>query len=383
MQFFNLLRCLIYRRNKRYRVHMKGNVLAPAIFAVNRDYHIMLYTDKPCLMWIKVGEQVYYDENNGILRSDTEVHRVIVPQFELDSEKSYVVCLKYIIDRKPYFPETEPVVEIKYDFRPVTDAKGARAYHIADAHNWLEGPLAAAQVFGNIDFLILNGDIPQHCGSADKFLTVYELTSELTKGEIPTVFARGNHDMRGFYAEKFGDYTPSNYGKTYYTFRLGSVWGMILDCGEDKVDENPEYGGTICCHNFRIKETAFIEDIIAKSAEEYLAEGICHRIVICHCPFTFRLKPPFDIEEEVYTEWTRLMREHIHPDVIINGHTHAHRIIRQGDERDHRNQSCPVVIGTTKKAQEYYVGAGLVFDENGIEVHFTDSNHKLLAVERL
>ena len=149
---------------------------------------------------------------------------------------------------------------------------------------------------------------------------------------------------------------------------------MILDCGEDKVDEHPEYGGTICCHDFRIKETNFIKDVIFRANEEYLAEGITHRVVICHCPFTFRQNPPFDIEEDIYREWTRLLREHVHPDVIVNGHMHYLEIIAPGDEHDHRNQPCPVVIGSEKQEQEYFAGSGFVFDEAGIKVYFTD-NH--------
>ena len=74
--------------------------IAPAVFAVNHDYQIMMYTDDQCLMWVKVGDKTYYDEDNGILRSCTKVHRVIVPMEELDAAKSYTVCLRYIINRK-------------------------------------------------------------------------------------------------------------------------------------------------------------------------------------------------------------------------------------------------------------------------------------------
>ena len=93
--------------------------IPPAVFAVNHDYQIMLYTDDQCLMWVKVGDNTYYDEDNGILRSCTKVHRVTVPMRELDTAKSYTVCLRYIINRKPYFPEIEPVKEFTFEFRPV------------------------------------------------------------------------------------------------------------------------------------------------------------------------------------------------------------------------------------------------------------------------
>lgn len=348
--------------------------LAPAVFAVKEDYHIMLYPSRPCLMWVKVGNKIYYDESNGILRSCTDVHRVIIPMQELDEAKKYAVCLRYIIDRKPYFPEMEPIQEQEYHFRPVSDTGCVRAYHIADAHNWAEGPIAAAKTFGKIDFLILNGDIPEHNGSVEKCRTIYELVSEIAKGEIPTVFARGNHDLRGLFAERFWECTPTDNGKTYYTFRLGSIWGMLLDCGEDKLDDHEEYGGTICCHDFRVKETDYIKDIISHADTEYMAEGVLHRMVICHCPFTYRMKRPFDIEEEIYTEWTKLLREHVHPDIIVNGHLHSLEMIYPGDERDHRNQPCLVVVGAEKKEREYYAGTGFEFNQDGIQVYFTD-NH--------
>ena len=123
--------------------------------------------------------------------------------------------------------------------------------------------------------------------------------------------------------------------------------------------------------------------MIARADEEYLAKGITHRIVVCHNPFTIRLWEPFDIEDEIYTEWTRLLAEHIHPDVIINGHMHILKIINKGDEQDHRNQPCPVVIGAAKEGKDYYAGAGFVFDNKGIEVYGTDMYGETVLKERL
>lgn len=367
---------------------MKANItveLAPAVFVVNRDYHIMMYPSAPCLMWVKVGDKVYYDEINGILRSCTTVHKVVVPMEELDAAKSYTLCLRYIVDRKPYFPEIEPVQERIFEFRPVTGKKSVRAYQIADAHNWSEGPLIAAKTYGDIDFLILNGDIPDYNSAPERCITIYELASELTGGHIPVVFGRGNHDMRGLYAEKFHECSPTDNGKPYYTFRLGTIWGIILDCGEDKLDSHEEYGGTICCHEFRQRETEFLKDVIARADEEYLAEGITHRVVVSHTPFTHRTtwNPIFDIENEIYGEWVRLLGEYIHPNTYICGHKHWLAVVRPGDEYDSRNQSCPVVIGTAKKKEDYYAGSGFEFDERGIVVTFTDNQKNTILTERL
>ena len=127
---------------------------APVVFAVENEYQIMVYTTVPSLFWVKVGEEAYYDESNGIMRSMTEVHRVIVPMEILDEARSYTVCVRPIIERKPYFTETEPVKEYSYPFYPVKGDR-LRAYHIADAHNMIEEPVSCAERFrkeiGEID----------------------------------------------------------------------------------------------------------------------------------------------------------------------------------------------------------------------------------------
>lgn len=151
--------------------------LSPAVFAVNREYHIMMYVTEQSLMWVQVGDKKYYDEANGILRSNVQVHKVIVPMSELDEARAYTVCLRKVIDRKPYFPEFEDVVECTYNFRPIQSKESVRAYHTADAHNWVEGPVMASKTYGDIDFLILNGDIPDDSGCVDNCITIYKIAS--------------------------------------------------------------------------------------------------------------------------------------------------------------------------------------------------------------
>ena len=52
------------------------------------------------------------------MRSINEIHRVQVPIKELDELKEYTVCIRPIIERKPYFTETEKVLEKTYKFYP-------------------------------------------------------------------------------------------------------------------------------------------------------------------------------------------------------------------------------------------------------------------------
>ena len=359
----------------------ENNILAalPAVFAVGKEYQISVLISCEALMWVKVGDECYYDASNGILRSRSRLHKMSVPMDKLDAEKKYVICYRKIIERKPYFTETEEIVEVPFEFTPVS-GETIRAYHIADAHNRIAEPVTAAKTFGELDLLILNGDVIDHSGDPSKFSNVYEICSLLTGGSIPTVFSRGNHDMRGRYAEKFAEYTPNRDGYTYYSFHLGSIWGLLMDCGEDKPDTNPEYGFTVACHAFREKQTAYIEKLVSDAENEYNAEGVKTRLVIAHNPFTQKHEPPFDIEEDIYRKWCVLLREEIRPQLMICGHMHQLQVRYPGCEEDTYGQACPVVIGAVPK-ENYFAGCGYIFKEDGAEVVFTDSTGACLKTE--
>ena len=64
--------------------------------------------------------------------------------------------------------------------------------------------------------------------------------------------------------------------------------------------------------------------------------------------------------------------------MIINGHMHVAKVVLPGDEEDHRQQPCPVVIGAAKDGKKYFAGAGFEFYEDKIEVCFTDNNGDIL-----
>ena len=342
----------------------------PTVFAVGNNYNIFVPFSEEVIMWVKVGDKLYYDECNGILRSNTNMHKAELPMSVLDEAKEYTVVYKKMIERKPYFPISEPERELTVKFRPVKEDGRINVYHISDAHNLVAEPVAAGRFFGDdIDLLVLNGDIPNHSGDVKNFNAICEIASGVTGGQCPVVFARGNHDTRGIHAEDMPNYIPTMNGKTYYTFRVGCVWGLLLDCGEDKRDENEEYGGTICFHQFRVAQTEFIKRVIENAKNEYEAEGVKHRMVISHIGFTHIDKFPFDIEQEIYGEWSRLMREYVKPDILFYGHYHFVGISHVGCEFDNQGQPCAAIIGSKpifdKENGNSFIGCALTFMEDG------------------
>ena len=351
-------------------------VTTPIVYAVRDTYQIIVPVSCETVMWVTVGDRSYYDDSNGILRSASFTHKMTVPASVLDKEKKYTVCYRVIYERKPYRTEAGDVMYYESDFRPV-ESSPVRIYHIADAHNRVDQPVAAGRYFGDkLDLLILNGDIPNHSGDIKYFTTIHEIASQLTGGEIPVVFSRGNHDTRGIYAEKIEDHTPTDNGRSYYTFRVGHVWGIVLDCGEDKSDDHVEYGHTVCCADFRRRETEYIKDVIKNCESEYMAEGVENRIVVCHVPFTEKFAAPFDIEEDTYTEWARLLRAHVHPQLMLCGHTHNAYITKVGDERDDKGQPCTVAVTSRppRNHGEAFYGGAITLLKDRCNVKVTGDN---------
>ena len=135
-------------------------------------------------------------------------------------------------------------------------------------------------------------------------------------------------------------------------------------------EKSAEYGHTICFHHFREVETEFIKEVIANADKEYNAEGVKHKLVISHIAFTHICEPPFDIEQELYGEWARLMREHIKPELLLYGHHHVVDICPVGSDFDHQGQACTAIIGSrptfaNDKHPNGFIGAGIVLSDDG------------------
>ena len=67
----------------------------PAVFAVSKEYQIMIPFNCETVLWITVGDKKYYDHTNGVLRSMTPVHKVCVPMKSLTKTGS----IRYFTDR--------------------------------------------------------------------------------------------------------------------------------------------------------------------------------------------------------------------------------------------------------------------------------------------
>lgn len=338
----------------------------PSVFVIGNEYEIILNTEKNGIFSVEVGEKTYYEEGSGVLSSEKSFAKIRVPQAELDRERRYKVCWRETINRRAYFSELNGKMAEEFDFKPLLKTDGINIYHIADVHYHFDAGIKAASFFGeSLDALIVNGDVGE-VESEENYLEVFKFTGDIGKGRIPIAFVRGNHDTRGRLAERFTEYFPSNGKNTFYSFDLGPLRGIALDCGEDKDDTHPEYNGVNDFYSFRRRETGFLR---ALKREERLTFAVSH---ICPAQTTENSGNCFDIEREVYTEWLSEL-ERLGVRFMLCGHIHRAYVLEKNDKRSLLKHAFPVIVGSEVRKNGVIVGSAINIRGNTLTVRFTDS----------
>ena len=287
----------------------------PVVYAVEDDYQIVFSTNHSATAWVEIDGEKYYDLFAGSMKSEDTVHKITVPQEKLDVAGGYSIHAEKMIYRGPFGGFKGKEISKSYSFRPVNSADGLVYYTITDAHHAREGAALAALSVEGLDFLVVLGD--------SVGLTEYESNAQLTnaiahdvtKGEIPVVYARGNHEVKGAYAEELHKYVGSKNGSFYYWFTLSDVFGITLDLGEDHDPGWWEYYETDQFTSYRDEQTRFLEELVAEKPYE----NYNYTLVACHIPIQFVNSRKDHVEAK--TSWTALLNE-IAPDLAVYGHQH-------------------------------------------------------------
>ena len=286
------------------------------VYAVEDDYQIVFSTSDSAMVWVEIGGESYYDLYAGSMKSWDRVHKVTVPQDVLDAAGGYTVCAKQMIYRGPFGGYTGKTISQTYNFHPVDTSDGLNYVSLSDVHEANDAAIAAASVRGNLDFLVLLGDIVSMVETESDAQAANRIAYGITGGGIPVIYARGNHEIKGEYAEDFYKYVGSKDQEYYYWVTLGEdVFAVVLDLGEDHEDDWWEYYGTAQFDLYRQAQTEFLEEIL----EDGDYEAYRYRMAICHIPIVY-------VDEEHHfegfcNEWTALLNE-MEADICLSGHFH-------------------------------------------------------------
>ena len=288
------------------------------VYAVEDDYQIVFSTSDSAIAWVEIDGQCYYDLYAGSMRSADKVHKIEIPQSVLDEAGGYMICAKQMIYRGPFGGYTGETISQTYAFRPVDSSDGLNHIAISDVHEAKDAAITAATGRDDTDFIVLLGDLVSMVETEADAQMANAIAHGITKGEIPVIYARGNHEIKGEYSELLYKYVGSKNQEYYYTVTLGDdeVFAVVLDLGEDHEDDWWEYYGTAQFDLYRAAQTGMLEETMGSG--EY--ENYRYRMMICHIPVVHVDKNGYF--EQFRNEWTAILNE-MDMDIGLSGHKHV------------------------------------------------------------
>jgi len=292
----------------------------PVVYAVNDTYQITFTTQAKGEAWVVINGVEYNDTYAGYRKTENTIHKIEVPMEALDNASAYTVYTRAMYLRGPYESLQGQTISKTFTWKGVTPEDGINYYVFSDNHHASKAPAAAANNCGkNLDFLISCGDTVNWIDNENELTSILYLCSDITKGEIPVIYARGNHETKGVLADEYHNYVAADGENFYYTFRLKNIWGIVLDIGEDHADDHVEFAGVARFENYRNEQTAFLDEVLENAETEFDAEGIDYRIGICHIPITISTKD--DHIGDLKSTWIERLNQ-MKLSIMYSGHLH-------------------------------------------------------------
>ena len=265
---------------------------------------IVWTTDKPGVAWVEYApdtpESFYAEARPKVFESvagrklATEtVHRVRLNRLKSGASYRYRVCTQEVSYNSKTRTTTHGAVAStsvwgrnRFKFKTFDEQKKNISFLIFnDVHG--RAPFmketSKSVNFDALDFVLMNGDMSNHVSDEAMIFKGYMDTAvSMFATRIPIVYARGNHEARGTFANNLIKYFPTRSGNFYYMFTIGDVCFVVLDCGEDKPDSDIEYYGLADYDTYREEQAEWLSERI--TSDEF--KNASTRIVFLHIPPT-------------------------------------------------------------------------------------------------
>lgn len=306
---------------------------------VNHGMTIMWETTIPAYSWVEYGTDTLNLKRvrliiDGQAEFNESIHKIRLEGLTSGQTYYYRVCSQEILQYKAYSKKFGHTAKSGfYSFTmPDSETDSFTAVVFNDLHQRTAVFETLLKQVKNVDydFVVFNGDCiddPANHAQATRFISL--LTEGVHGDRIPTLFMRGNHEIRNAYSiglRKHMDYVG---GKTYGAFNWGDTRIVMLDCGEDKTDDHKEYSGLNDFTQLRNEQVDFLQKEL-KSKEFKKADK---RILIHHIPL-------YGCDNLCWDLWEPLLRKApFH--VSISAHTHKFAYHPKGTLKN----NYPVVIG--------------------------------------
>lgn len=304
---------------------------------------IFSITNKSALCWIEILDEngqikeKVYESEDGMIQANTTLFKFKIKDIPQGQPIRYQVKAKEIVKFEPYNIKYDAEIEspIYTTSTLASDSNNITCLIYNDVHEATDTYQELLEhVDKDFDFSILNGDSFHHVTNeddmSDKMLS--SLSSVFATNKM-FVMNRGNHETRGAFARHFKNYFDYPNNKFYQAFRLGPIFWILLDGGEDKPDTHEVYASTVDYDNYREKQGSWLKKVV--ETEEF--KNSPFKIVVNHIP-------AFHSDD-----WhgTLHNRKVFHPilqgagiDAVLSGHTHRYGFYDKDEDHNY-----PIFIG--------------------------------------
>lgn len=186
----------------------------PTVFIVEDTYQIAFATNATGLAWVEIGGVKYTDSQNGLLRWNSKYHKITVPQSALDAAGTYKICFRSLSERPSYDPAPGSTVSRTYPFDPIPQDRAPVFYCASDQHGDNTHALNISK-YKAFDVYYFGGDYVSTLVEDASLKLLLDMTGSVTQGRKPTIYARGNHEIRGSKCEELFAYSDS--AKLYFS----------------------------------------------------------------------------------------------------------------------------------------------------------------------
>ena len=297
---------------------------------------IVWVTDVPGMSWVEIApdsadhfygraRQRYYDVLAGRKVLTDSVHRVRIEGLKPDTKYRYRVFTQEVAEwryddwvtlgktactdvwrGKPYEFKTFPAKPREVTFLVLNDIH-ERAQFMKD--------LCKNVDFKKLDFVLLNGDMSNRLRNQQHMMEAYlDTCVRMFATHTPLFFNRGNHELRGQFADYLYRYFPTNNGKYYRVQHVAGIDFLFIDTGEDKPDEDIEYSGIVNYDQYREEEARWLRGL-----RESKQVGKYPLIVFSHIPPTLqKWHGPYHLQKTLMPELNKM-----NVSVMLSAHLHA------------------------------------------------------------
>jgi len=333
---------------------------------------VMFQTTAPAHCWVEYGTDPNNLQRKRALLDGQEVcydieNRITLDNLQPGQKYYYRVCVVDLLMKHAYDYHTGDTLRTPlYQFRtPEVNSTDFTCVIFNDLHehqdtyDMLRDTLRVEGI--SPDFIVFNGDcLPEPYDREHAMRMIHNLADPIGGAETPIFFIRGNHEIRNFYSAGMHSLIGYPNDKTYGGISWGDTRFMVLDCGEDKPDDNREYAGFNDFTQLRAEETEFIKQELKSPAFKKAKR----RILLSHIPIFGN----DDKYQPCRDAWAPLLQSQPF-DLAICAHTHRFNYAPQGLE----GATYPVINGDGPRINRASV---IILQKRGKSLHLRTLSRK-------